>query len=216
MTANAVTKQIIRQFRAAIAADGAGDHEVGDRAYRRAIELDDGTDADVMGAPDLPPLRLRPYLSYAHSLYERGNAAAALAVLETAVVRWPNDADLHMLAGSCHQSLENWDDAVLAFQRSNLSEPRPYVCILLASSLDKLGRRAEARHWLEHSLVVDPNYEESYYNLGYVLERKAISPERASTTVERSSSIPTTRSRKRDWLHCKPGCRPRTKLPPWL
>jgi tetratricopeptide (TPR) repeat protein len=121
-----------------------------------------------MGAPDLPPLRLRPYLSYAHSLYERGNAAGALAVLEIAIVRWPNSADLHMLVGTCHQSLEDWESALLAFQRSNLSEPRPYVCVLLASSLDKLGRRGEARH----SLVVDPNYEESHYNLGYVLERE--------------------------------------------
>jgi hypothetical protein len=39
MTGNAVTKQILRQFRAAVTADNAGDHEAGDCAYRRAIEL---------------------------------------------------------------------------------------------------------------------------------------------------------------------------------
>jgi tetratricopeptide (TPR) repeat protein len=156
---------------AASAAQEAGDREAEDQAWWRCIELDDGSDAALKGDPGLPPFRLRPYLSYANSLRERGDATSALTILDRALVRWPNDADAHMLVGMCHRSQKDWGRAAVAFQRSVELAPRASVCILLADSLDKCGRRDESVAWLHHSLVVDPDYEESHYNLGCLQER---------------------------------------------
>lgn len=164
-------REIFRHVRAAQAAREAGDHEAEDRAWLRCIELDDGSDAALMGEPDLPPFRLRPYLSHADNLRTRGDGSAALTILERALVRWPDDAVVHMLVGVCHRSRRDWVPAAAALRRSAELDPRAWVCILLADSVDKLGRSDEAIAWLHRSLVVDPDYEESHYNLGCLDEK---------------------------------------------
>jgi tetratricopeptide (TPR) repeat protein len=171
MAGNMTTRAIRGLLRTASAARNAGERDAAHRAWLRAIELDDGADAELTGDPELPPFRLRPYLLLARDLRDHGDAAGALAILEQAIVRWSDDADLQMLLGVCHNSLDDWERAASAFRRCIHIEPRPYICILLAGTLDKLGRFGEALHWLRHSLVVDPNYEEAHYNLGCVFER---------------------------------------------
>jgi tetratricopeptide (TPR) repeat protein len=171
MAGNKTTRAIVGLLRTGSAARHAGDRKAAKRAWLRAIEIDDGADAELTGDPELPPFRLRPYLLLARDLRDHGDDAGALAVLEQALGRWSGDADLQMLLGQCHDSVNDREAAVSAFQRSINIEPRAYVCIMLAVVLDKLARHGEALHWLRHSLVVDPNYEESHYNLGCVLER---------------------------------------------
>jgi len=158
-------------MRTALVAHEGGDREAEDRAWLWCIELDEGSDAALKGKPDLPPFRLRPYLIHAENLRERGDAPAALMILDRALVRWPDDADAHLLAGQCHESQADWGRAEAAFRRSVELDPSASACVLLAHSLDKLGRGHEAVEWLHHSLVVDPDYEESHYNLGCLQEQ---------------------------------------------
>ena len=168
---NEMTREILRSMAAAVAAQERDDREAEDRAWLRCLALDDGSDAAVTGDPNLPPFRLRPYLSYADSLRKRGDASGGLAILERALERWPNSADVHMLVGLCHQSEHGWSRAADAFRRSLELEPQAWVCVLLAHSLGKCGRPDESEAWLRHSLVIDPDYEESHYNLGCLDER---------------------------------------------
>lgn len=172
MRGNDTTREIKRLIREASASREAGDGAAEDRALLRCIELDDGEDRDLRGEPDLPPFRLRPYLSYADALLNRGDAVGALRILDPALARWPSDADAHLLAAMCRRALKQWEAAESALRRSFELDARAYTCIFLAQSLDKLGRVQEARWWLRHSLVVDPNYEESHFNLGHVLEQE--------------------------------------------
>ena len=163
---NETTRAIRGLLKQAESARDAGDHELGGRLLERCIELDDGTDADVSGDADRPPFRLRPYMILAENLLQRGDAGRALALLTRALERWPGDPDLHMLLGQSYAARDDWEHAVQSYRRSFDLDQRAYVCILLASALDKLQRPHEAWWWLRHSLVVDPDYEESHYNLG--------------------------------------------------
>ena len=168
---NDTTRKIRRLLVAASEANKIGDREAEKRAWLDAIELDDGSDSDVMGDSQWPPFRLRPYIMYAHDLQQLGDARGALKVVEQARVRWAGDDHLQMLLGRCHADLEEWQQAADAYQRSAELAPRASTFLLLGSALDKLGRHDDALHWLLQALVIDPNYEEAHYNLGWVLER---------------------------------------------
>ena len=160
MRGNEKTREICRLVKHATAASDVGDHELADSLLERCMALDDGTDTDLLGDVDLPPFRLRPYLILADDLLKRGDAAKALLLLCRARERWDNQPDLHLGVARCHQALEHWPEAEAAYRRCIELDPRAYVCILLASMLDQLGRDEEAVWWLHHSLVIDPNYEE--------------------------------------------------------
>jgi tetratricopeptide (TPR) repeat protein len=135
-------------------------------AWWQCIELDDGHDPAVIGMPDLPPFRLRPYLAYAQELRLRGDTVEAIAVLERAVLRWPDDADVHLLFGQCYTALTNWKRAAAAYQRSHEITPSADVCIFLAHAWGHMHCRDEAVHWLRQALVVDPDHDEAHFNLG--------------------------------------------------
>lgn len=171
MPANATTRRILRLARSAAAARDAGDPDVAVRDWLRCIELDDGSDAGLRGDPDLPPFRLRPYLSYADHLRRRGDPAGAVKVLDYALACWPWDADVHALLGLCYRELHDWERAAPALQRSVELRQSADICVLLAHTLERLDRRDEAHRWLVHAVAVDPGHEESHYNLGCVYER---------------------------------------------
>ena len=171
MGRNETTREICALLKEAATARDAGDGEREEQLLLHCIELDDGTDADVVGDLDLPPFRVRPYLILAMALLERGEAARALVQLERARERWTRQPDLELILARCHEALKAWSEAEVAYRRCIELEPRAYVCVLLGSMLDRLGRSDEAVWWLHHSLVVDPNYEESHCNIGHLLAR---------------------------------------------
>ena len=106
------------------------------------------------------------------NLLDRGEATRALVPLEHARARWADKADLHLLLARCHQAVEDWPSAEVAYRRSLELQPLAYVCVLLGAVLDRLGRADEAVWWLHHSLELDPDYEESHYNIGQLLVRQ--------------------------------------------
>jgi tetratricopeptide (TPR) repeat protein len=165
---NKTTRAILRVLREALRTSNGGSTARYRILLERCIELDDGSDREANGDPTMPPFRLRPYLLLAVDLLDESNPEAALGPLEQAVVHWPDQCDVHILLGRCHAARNDWDSAVDAYHRCVEIERRPYICVLLAHALDKLHRRIEAEWWLRHSLVIDPDYEESHFNLGCI------------------------------------------------
>jgi tetratricopeptide (TPR) repeat protein len=169
---NDATRAIIRLFKQALLANEAGDQARYLELLERCIELDDGTDADVLGDGDLPPLRLRPYIILADELRKRGEIDRALSLLARASERWPADSDLQLHLGACYNDQKDWERAAQTYRASFDRRQDAFVCILLGSVLDELGRHDESLWWLRHTLVVDPDYEEAHYNLGCIDARR--------------------------------------------
>jgi tetratricopeptide (TPR) repeat protein len=168
---NPTTQQIMRVMATAVKASAAGDHAAAVAAWQRCFELDDGSDAAVRGDPDLPPLRLHPYFTYADYLRTRGDVAVAIGVLEGVIVRWPDDADAHRLMGQCYEQQKDWERTAACLQRSLEISPSAPGCVLLANAIGHLHRRDEALQWLRRALTIDPRYEEAYFNLGCAADR---------------------------------------------
>lgn len=158
-------------MREASRACDTGDRDTAARAWLRCIELDDGSDAELRGAPDLPPFRLRPHISYANQLRKCGDAAEGVKVIERALVRWPDDADAHLLLGLCYREMKDWDRAVPALRRSDEIVPSADACVFLADALRRGGHHDQVRRWLLRAITVDPKHEEAHYNLADAYER---------------------------------------------
>ncbi|MEO7736341.1 MAG: tetratricopeptide repeat protein [Kofleriaceae bacterium] len=154
------------------AAEEAGDAALTQRLLERCLELDDGGDTAARGRADLPPFRLRPYLTLANLLLEQADFAPALGILTRARDRWPDDPSLHLVFGRCYQRQQDWARCELAYRRSFELQPRAYICTLIAAALDKLRRPRQAVWWLRHTLVVDPDYEEAHFNLGCLDDKR--------------------------------------------
>jgi tetratricopeptide (TPR) repeat protein len=164
---NATTNQIRRLLVEASTAELSASESL----YERCIDLDDGADVDVMGDANMPPFRLRPYLLLAGIAMNRGDHERAAAVLQRALLRWPDDAFALGMLGQVYLELARLHDAEIALRRSVDLEPNPATCVFLGVAVDRQGRPDEAVQWLHESLAIDPNYEESHYNLGYIDER---------------------------------------------
>ena len=167
MVGNATTKEIRRLLKEASTAEDAAREEL----YERCIELDDGADTEVLGDPGMPPFRLRPYLLLAGIAMNRSDHSRAADLLERAVQRWPDDGFAFRMLGQAYLELKRPHDAETALRRSLALEPHPATCVFLGVAVDRQGRADEAVQCLHESLAIDPNFEESHYNLGCIDER---------------------------------------------
>ena len=166
-----LTSQIIRSMKAGLAMEDS-DPAAFDRALERCIALDDGGATNLRGDAHLPPFRLRPYIVFANALTNRGAPERAIVVAEPALVRWPDEPDLHLVLARAYDTLGDHSGAEQSYRRANEIDPRPYVCVHIAKMIDKQGDRGEeAIEWLHRTLDLDPDYEEAHYNLGYIDER---------------------------------------------
>jgi tetratricopeptide (TPR) repeat protein len=161
---NAGTREIARLFDQAVT-ELETDRRRGMRSLKRCIELDDGSDCNARGKIELPPFRLRPYLVLALELDTDGDSERALAVLDQAKLRWPDDSHLYMHYGEIYRGREDWSRAEDAYKRCCRLHPRAYIAMTIATVLDQQQRHAEAEWWLCQTLVIDPCYEEAHFNL---------------------------------------------------
>jgi hypothetical protein len=86
-------------------------------------------------------------LGKARAQFGLGQAAEAIATLETLQAKWPNyrSADEHLLRAMALESVERNDEALVQYQEASLRFPGPEPQVRRAELLRRLGRGAEAR-----------------------------------------------------------------------
>lgn len=126
-----------------------GDPKTAEQHLQAALELDPAR----LNVPDICS-----YLGV--SLKEMGMYERALAVLERGEVVDPDRTDLHNLKGFCHFKMKNHEQAVASFKRVIEIDPSSGIDYAnVAVNLRALGRRDDAIHYYEQSLMIDPSLD---------------------------------------------------------
>jgi len=92
----------------------------------------------------------KPAVGYAEFLVRQGRAAEAIPWLEAALTSHPDSADLHLWLGRSLFDTNKLPDALPHLERAVARNPSAQSHLLVAKTLTRLGRAAEAqRHYAE-------------------------------------------------------------------
>ncbi len=161
------------------------------RLYRRALELRPGysqgqfnlgnallqagrpreaIDWFRRSIPGLPPTVYEPWYGLAQALRLIGQGEAALAALDEALRRRPDDPDLHFELAETLHALGRTGEAIAEAQRAVHRRPSdPRFRSVLGTWLVVSGRTAEAMPHLEHAKQLQPNEPANRVNLANAL-----------------------------------------------
>lgn len=94
------------------------------------------------------------------SLKEMEMYDRALKVLERGEAIDPDRTDIHNLKGFCHFKMKNHEQAVACFKRVIEIDPSSGIDYAnVAANLRELGRKADAIHYYEQALMIDPSLD---------------------------------------------------------
>ncbi len=100
--------------------------------------------------------------------FQSGNPAQAVTMLETAILRYPDDHEAHFNLGIVHQSAGQLDTALTCFSRAaSLSPGSPDAHYNMATALHELGRPDEAIAAYLRAIDADTRYAPAYAGLAY-------------------------------------------------
>jgi tetratricopeptide (TPR) repeat protein len=123
--------------------------------------------------------RLASDLKRADVLCRLGSLAEELGYLEEAEQAFReaiqvdhNESSPYVALGSMLMDTGENEDAARLFQKALSLEKTEYAYTLLGAAFIRLGKEQEAIENLEAALVVDPEFDEAYYNLGVVKRSK--------------------------------------------
>jgi tetratricopeptide (TPR) repeat protein len=102
----------------------------------------------------------------------RGEAAAALEIVDAGLARAPDDARLHLARGAVLQELRRGDDAIEAWQRALTLEPSLFGALdgIGTVHLDN-GRAKEAVVFFRRALDIRPDFAAGQYNYALALRQ---------------------------------------------
>ena len=143
--------------------------------------------ADLAGALEaverwraLEPGSVGPDTALARLYNLAGRHADALAVLEAAIVRAPDNADVHATLGLVKTSgpgpgavdgasaLERYEEAIAHYERAQtLSPDDPGILVNIGNALQVLDRPEAAITYYQRALAQSPDHLEALNNLGY-------------------------------------------------
>lgn len=119
----------------------------------------------------------------------RGGAGAAVAALEQFLKKHPQVPPAHLLLADAYLAQKRPEDALAVYQRMGSLFPKsPQVPLLAGLTLAQLGRPAEARKALEHSLEVFPDFlpaVEGLVNLDLAANQFAPALERVNAILKK-------------------------------
>lgn len=149
----------------------AGDTVLAQQAYMRALELQ----------PDQP--RAMQLLAVIEG--ERGNASAALALLQQAAVRNPDDGPSHHNLARALDAAEQHGPALAAYYRAHLLQPaHTGVMEEMGLLLIRMDRMQDALACFDRALQVDPMLVSAMRQRGEVLQHLVRSdPSRRDETI---------------------------------
>jgi Flp pilus assembly protein TadD len=172
---------------------GATDAPHSDSDWRRSLEVWGGRYRENPGDPDAA-------ISYARALRATDQRAQAVAVLEQASIRNPNNMPLLGAYGRALAEAGNYQQALDALSHAHTPD-QPDWRILNAQGavLDQMGRHAEAQRIYSAALKIVPNEPSVLSNLGlsYALMKDL---KRAETTLRRAVGQPNANPKARQNL----------------
>jgi len=130
------------------------------------------------------PVMLCEFASLAMKLEKWSDAEEALVTAANLAPELPNP---HTLLGFLYFERGMLEKAVSCFQKSMALEPSVGVLTSLGVAQLELGLTEDARASLEQAVRIDPDYEESYYNLG--LSYRETEPSRAIDLFEKAVKL---------------------------
>ena len=102
---------------------------------------------------------------------DQGKYEEALKVLGELIERSPQLSEAHNALGTVYFAMEQWDQAIEAFQRAIALQPGIGVetYTSLGVALQRSGKSEEAEDQLRKAIGIDPEYIEAYCKLGDTL-----------------------------------------------
>jgi TolB-like protein/DNA-binding SARP family transcriptional activator len=126
-----------------------------DRTTDRLTQARRAAETALRLAPQLPQTRLA--VGLAHH-YTRDAYREAREEFRAALAATPGDAELWAWMGRAHRSLENWDSALVSFDRARRLDPLDAVLLIsIGNTLHQLRRYGEAIDAYRHALVLGPD-----------------------------------------------------------
>ncbi len=118
-----------------------------------------------------------------------GNFEAAKDVLTAALMKDPNNPEVHYLLGDVLCKLARFEDAILMLRKANRLLPHhPRIIHLLGWALFMNDEPDVGRVLMERSLVTDPQNEQIYADLA-VLEMKSNNLEKAKLYISLGKKV---------------------------
>jgi tetratricopeptide (TPR) repeat protein len=104
-------------------------------------------------------------------LLQKGDAAAAIELLELLLQAREDVADVHNNLGIAYNSLGRWEDAARAFHRALKVRPGyEQACFNLASLLEQRELFEQAEHYYRQAVELNPHDPQTIFNLAHVLK----------------------------------------------
>ncbi len=97
--------------------------------------------------------------SWGNFLREQGRHADAVTLLEQALTHYPDNADILLNLGVCHQEARKSDLARSLYERILETTPGHAIALYnLGCMANEAGRLAESQDWLKRSVAAKPDY----------------------------------------------------------
>jgi Flp pilus assembly protein TadD len=164
-----------------------------DAEWRSELEK---SEAAYKAAPD----NVATAMQYAQALRATGQRAQAMAVLEQASIKNPNDKALLGAFGRSLAEIGNYNQALQVFSRAHTPDmPDWRILSAQGAVLDQLGRYDEARRYYASALKIVPDEPSVLSNLGlsYALAKDL---KQAESTLRRATAQPGVGPRARQNL----------------
>ena len=116
------------------------------------------------------PNDLEAAIEFAKALREIGSHERASEVARTTAVRYPTNAELHLILGRAYSSMNRIQDARTALQQAVFLSPRSADALAALGLVhDKLGEHVSAQTAYRQALTVEPGRAHTRSNLGLSL-----------------------------------------------
>jgi TolB-like protein len=184
--------------------------QVHDRIYFRGYDHTPErlalAEAAVQAASRLRPDAGETHLARAENLYTgHRDYDGALAELDVARQRLPNDARIFHLVGSIQRRQGHWDESTRNLERAVALNPRDLEEVRqIAISYDFFRRYAEEAYLLDRALAIEPNHVETK-DVRALLEvewKADTQPLRKAIEEIRTRNPESVRAIASDWLLC--------------
>lgn len=117
--------------------------------------------------------------------HDMGKIDRAIDVIQTAIKRFPQDADYYLYLGSFFEELERYDEAISSLQKGlQIDDQNARMHFRLGVIYDKMGRKHESIDTMKMVIQLSPDDAEALNYLGYTYADLGINLDEAETLIQ--------------------------------